>query len=119
MATPEEEIEQELVDLCDKKRKLDVSISELKKKKAKLLLKKYPVIYRISCRPSKNNHCKHDVGCFSTYEKAKSYIPAGGSSHDGDDDCTWYYAVIAEDSVESNMYELDASLPSHFPYTGW
>ena len=86
-------------------------------------LMKTKTFYRIHCKPTKTDHSEHNVGLFSTREKAERYLPANAYSYDDDDRCGWNYSII---EVSGNVVlpsdiidKLDKGVPSHFPYTGW
>lgn len=77
---------------------------------------KQKMYYAITARPSKLDHSAHTVCYFSTLEKAQSQLRP--SSHDSDDNCTWYYAIDVVTNTNIDMSKLDRP-PESYPYTGW
>jgi len=72
--------------------------------------------YTIRCTPSKNDHMSHTVGIFSTIMEASQWLPQKASSHDSDDNCTWYYTIeVVNAKSASNLFLLDKQ-PESFPY---
>ena len=112
--------EQEIVALQEKIKDDEKKLKNLKEKYDLEKKQAQKLYYTIRCKPSKSDHCEHTKGLFSTFDKALACLPVSHSSHDSEDDCTWYYSVETKQSDNLNNYydSLDKS-PEYFPYTGW
>jgi len=107
--------------------KVNEQIGTLKEDRQKLIdrynlekQQEQDIYFTIRCIPSKSNHCQHTTGLFSTYDKAFACLPESLSSHDSDDNCSWFYSIecIKSDKVSNFYNELDKH-DDRFPYSGW
>ena len=71
------------------------------------------IIYAIS---DKHDHRAGDVGFYSSYEKAKSYILKDVSSSKFRDECKWNYSIIQREATLNDLKKLDEPPPNYFPY---
>lgn len=74
------------------------------------------VLYTIHAHSNSTMHCSHNVGLFTTYEKAQAVI---ARDHDDDDyRPLWSYHVLMvtrERLSDHDIKELD-TIPDDFPY---
>ena len=113
MAERIKEIETRLEKLQEEKR-------DLHTEKLRLLSKPHKTLWIITATPSKPDHLRHTVACFTTKELAESAI-GKGSSYDIDNNVHWTYTVkeeLTHNISDRLIYDLNKT-PSHFPYTGW
>lgn len=112
-------IETKLKKVNDAKNDLNYIEKELYDQRYKLLKKRYLVVYRILCKPDRSDHLTHEIGSFSTPEKAQQLIPSEKCSYNMCSKCTWYYYVKSTKPTEHLLLTLDSgnNIPSHFPYS--
>jgi len=114
-----DEIDSEIKVLKEQKKEVEAKIKSLKEERVNLREKSFSRVWTIQCTPNKEDHCEHNVGAFSTYEKAKRHFPYSGKSYDDDDNVHWSYCIIEKTPSKYDLRKLDQSPPSHFPYFGW
>jgi len=111
-------IDSELKKLEQKKSNIESAMRRLEFKKRSLIGNKIESVYTIHCLPTKNGIKEHYVGVYSTYKKARSYIPENGLSFDKKTGCRWVYTIVEKECFTVNMNDLDKDPPSSFPYFG-
>lgn len=123
IAIYEERVKCETIELENVKSRL----AEYKKVLRGLKCQRQRDTFTILCTPKmgvyNNSKIKeHTVGLFSSEDKAKEWIPHGGTSYVYTEDVTWTYTVISAspDEKEKRFEELDLNLNRFkpFPYEG-